>query len=62
METSDLDKEFIREANQAYRNDLAATLEKEARKGLNPNKDFGKTQREIDNEKASLECDGPEMN
>jgi hypothetical protein len=68
MPLTDADKEFLRESNREHQRDIDQTLEKEARKGLNPNKDFGKTQREIDNERASLECDqeprdqGPEMN
>jgi hypothetical protein len=57
MNMTQADKEYLAETRRDHDNDLARTLEKEARRGLNKNPDFGKTQREIDNDRASLECD-----
>lgn len=57
MALSEFDKEFLRELRADFQRDLYETLDREHAKGLNTNPHYGMTQWEIDQERASLECD-----
>jgi hypothetical protein len=57
MPLSEFDKEFLQELRRDFQNDLYARVEQEHAKGLHSDPHYGMTQREIDMERASLECD-----